>query len=139
MVSAEASTSEQTAARELQQYISQVGGVELPITSDLKTDGRSIYIGFNERVASLTGAQKPNLNDESFTYRTMGHDLLIWGGAQRGTMYGVFTFLERELGTHWLTPQCTVVPNSRSRKVKTPYMVPRCAPPQMSKSWPMVR
>ena len=117
VVSAEASTSEQTAARELQQYISQVGGVELPITSDLKTDGRSIYVGFNERVASLTGAQKPNKDDESFTYRTVGHDLLIWGGAQRGTMYGVFTFLERELGIHWLTPTCTVVPPQKRWKL----------------------
>lgn len=117
VVSAEASTSEQTAARELQQYISQVGGVELPITSDLKTKGRHIYVGFNERVASLTGAHQPERDDESFTYRTVGHDLLIWGGSQRCTMYGVFTFLERELGIHWLTPKCTVVPPRKQWKL----------------------
>ena len=117
VVSAEASTSEQTAARELQQYISQVGGVELPITSDLKTDRCSIYVGFNERVASLTGAPQPDRDDESFTYRTVGHDLLIWGGSQRGTMYGVFTFLEREFGIHWLTPRCTVVPSKKRWKL----------------------
>ena len=110
VVSAEASSSEQTAARELQQYIQQVSGVELPVTSDLKVRGRSIYVGYNERVAALTGAQKPAKDDESFTYRTVGHNLLIWGGSQRGSMYGVFTFLERELGIHWLTPKCTVVP-----------------------------
>lgn len=110
VVSAQASTSEQTAARELQQYIQQVSGVELPVTSDLTTRGNSIYVGYNERVAALTGAQPPQKDDESFTYRTVGHDLLIWGGAGRGTMYGVFTFLERELGIHWLTPKCTVVP-----------------------------
>ena len=117
VVSADASTSEQTAARELQQYISEVSGVELPITSDLKSHGRSIIVGFNERVSSLTGAQKPEQDDESFTYRTVGHNLLIWGGSQRGTMYGVFTFLERELGIHWLTPKCTVVPKSRAWKL----------------------
>ena len=112
VVAADASSSEQTAARELQQYISQVSGVELPITSDLKTRVRSIVVGYNERVAALTGASKPAQEDESFTYRTVGRDLLIWGGAQRGTMYGVFTFLERELGIHWLTPKCTVVPKA---------------------------
>ena len=110
VVSADASTSEQTAARELQQYIHQVSGVELPITSELKACVRSIYVGYNERVAALTGTPKPEKDDEVFTYRTVGHDLLIWGGSQRGTMYGVFTFLERELGIHWLTPTCTVVP-----------------------------
>ena len=117
VVSAEASTSEQTAAKELQQYIQQVGGVELPITSDLKTSGHSIIVGYNERIATLTGATKPEKDDESFTYRTVGKDLLIWGGSQRGTMYGVFTFLERELGIHWLTPKCTVVPKLEEWKL----------------------
>ena len=117
VVSAEASSSEQTAARELQQYIQQVSGVELPITADLKTSGRHIYVGYNERVASLSGAQKPEKDDESFSYRTVGHDLLIWGGLQRGTMYGVFTFLERELGIHWLTPKCTIVPERKEWKL----------------------
>ena len=117
VISAEASASEQTAAHELQQYIEQVSGTRLPITSNLKTSKRSIIVGYNERVAALTGAQKPEKDDESFTYRTVGHDLLIWGGSQRGTMYGVFTFLERELGIHWLTPKCTMVPGRREWKL----------------------
>lgn len=110
VVTANASTSEKTAAQELQHYINQMSGVEIPITSDLKTRKSSIYIGYNERVATLTGAQEPMKDDEGFTYRTIGHDLVIWGGSQRGTMYGVFTFLEREMGIHWLTPKCTVIP-----------------------------
>ncbi len=114
VVSAEASTSEQTAARELQQYIEQMSGVRLPITSDTAASGRSIVVGWNQRTASLTGTQKPAADDESFTYKTVGHDLLIWGGSQRGTMYGVFTFLERELGIHWFTPRCTYLPKYKS-------------------------
>ena len=117
VISAEASTSEQTAARELQKYINQVSGVELPVTTDINTRGHCIYVGHNERVATLTGAQKPNKDDESFTIRTIGHNLFIWGGSQRGTMYGVFTFLERELGIHWLTPKCTVIPKNKQWKL----------------------
>ncbi|MCR4921983.1 MAG: DUF4838 domain-containing protein [Bacteroidaceae bacterium] len=109
-VAPQASTSEQTAARELQQYIEEMSGTRLPINNDLNAKGRHIYVGYNERVADLTGAPQPAKDDESFTYRTVGRDLLIWGGQQRGTMYGVFTFLERELGIHWLMPDCTVVP-----------------------------
>ena len=82
VVSAQASSSEQTAARELQHYIRQVSGVELPITSDLTTRGRSIYVGFNPRVAALSGALPPQYDDESFTYRTVGHDLLHGRRAQ---------------------------------------------------------
>ena len=117
VISAEASTSEQTSARELQQYIEQMSGARLPIVNDLNVQGKRIFVGFNTRVADLTGARKPGKDDESFTYKTVGHDLLIWGGSQRGTMYGVFTFLERELGIHWLTPKCTMVPGRREWKL----------------------
>ena len=101
-------------ARELQEYIRQMSGATLPVTSDKKTGRRSIFVGFSPRVAALTGEQKPDADNESFTYRTVGRDLLIWGGSRRGTMYGVFTFLEKELGVHWLTPDCTVVPELAS-------------------------
>ena len=89
----DASESEKTAARELQEYIQKMSGATLPVTSDKKTGKRSIFVGFSPRVAALTGEQKPDADNESFTYRTVGRDLLIWGGSRRGTMYGVFTFL----------------------------------------------
>ena len=73
VISTDASPSEQTAARELQQYIRQMSGVQPAITTDLTTRGRSIFIGYNERVAALTGARKPRKDDESFTYKTVGH------------------------------------------------------------------
>ena len=109
-VAAEASESEKTAANELQKYIEQMSGAKLPLVSVPEKGKPCIYIGYNERVAALTGARKPRIHDENFTYRTVGHDLLIWGGPQRGTMYGVFTFLEKEFRIHWFTPSCTLVP-----------------------------
>ena len=118
VISAFASTSEKTAARELQQYIEQMSGCRLPITNDLNTSSPRIIVGYNGRVKALTDVEMPEQDDESFTYQTVGRDLLIWGGAQRGTMYGVFTFLERELGIHWLTPKCTCVPKYESWKLR---------------------
>ena len=118
VISAYASTSEQTAAKEFQQYIEQMSGALLPITNDLNTTGKRIIMGYNGRVKALTGAQMPEKDDESFTYKTVGSDLLIWGGSQRGTMYGAFAFLEKEMGVHWLTPSCTVVPKYREWKLR---------------------
>ena len=117
VISASASTSEKTAAKELQQYIEQMSGCLLPITNDLNTSSPRVIVGYNARLALLTGTMEPAANDESFTYQTVGKDLLIWGGSQRGTMYGVFAFLERELGIHWLTPGCTVVPKYKKWKL----------------------
>ncbi|MBR4758435.1 MAG: DUF4838 domain-containing protein, partial [Bacteroidaceae bacterium] len=110
----DASESEKTAARELQEYIQEISGATLPVTNDEEAGKHRIFVGFSPQVAALTGEQKPDANDEGFTYRTVGRDLLIWGGSQRGTMYGVFTFLEKELGIHWLTSDCTVVPKRQS-------------------------
>ena len=107
----QASPSEKKAAEELQMYIRQISGAELPITDDATSRGRRIFVGFGSAVADITKAQKPETDDEGFTYRTVGKDLLIYGGAQRGSMYGVFSFLEDELGVKWLTPKCTVVPS----------------------------
>ena len=115
----QASPSEKKAAEELQMYIKQISGAQLPITDDATSRGRRIFVGFGSAVADITGAQKPEADDEGFTYRTVGKDLLIYGGAQRGSMYGVFSFLEYELGVKWLTPKCTVVPSMQK------YALPR--------------
>lgn len=109
-----ASKSEKAAASELRDYIQQISGASLPISSTLDTFRKHIFVGYSAKVAELTGQPKPDIEDESFTYCRAGSDLLIWGGSHRGTMYGVFTFLERELGVHWLTPDCTIVPTRRS-------------------------
>lgn len=126
VVSVNASVSEYTAALELQDYLCQISGVCLPIISNMDAPGRHIYVGYSSKVASLTGQIRPDDDDESFTYSRVGHDLLIWGGRKRGTMYGVFTFLERELGVHWLTPDCTVVP--KRKKWKMPKLNHRESP-----------
>ena len=105
-----ASVSEQTAAAELRDYLKQISGATLPVVHNLNARGKHIYVGFNDKVSALTGAAAPPDTAESFTYRTIGDDLLIYGGRNRGTMYGVYAFLERELGVMWLTSAYTRVP-----------------------------
>ena len=108
-----ASVSEQTAANELQNYIYQVSDVKLPISNNVNKNGNNIYVGWNTKVAALTKETKPLDNDESFTYKNINDNILIYGGSQRGTMYGVFSFLEQQLGIHWYTNDYTFVPNKK--------------------------
>ena len=107
-----ASASEQTAAKELQQYLEQIGGVVLPIiTRDELQEGQPhIAIGYNKHFGEKLGVERPDDNDEGFTYRTVGDNIWIYGGKQRGTMYGVFSFLENEFGVRWYTHDYTKVP-----------------------------
>lgn len=126
MLQVDASATERTAAEELRQYIRQISGVELPVIQGnapqhIDSDSlphsinKHIYVGWNPSC----GQPRPHPTDEGFTYRTVGDDLYIYGGSDRGTMYGVFTFLERELGVHWYTSSYTHVPRMKRYALPT--------------------
>ncbi len=106
-----ASTSEQTAANELQSYIKQIsGGVTLPIRFELDRNGANqIAIGLQPDADAKAIAA----DCEDFTYESRGSNIFIYGGCNRGTMYGVYSFLERELGIRWYTPDFTKVPTMK--------------------------
>lgn len=117
---AEASKSEITAAREFQKYVKEISGAVLSIADGTDASGKRIFIGYNLQAEAFRDMKQYDEDDEGFTYRKTGHDLIIYGGRHRGTMYGVFSFLEKELGIRWYTPKVTVV--SKRKKYKIPAL-----------------
>lgn len=113
VVSQDASSTERTAASEFQSYVEKVSGVKLPINKQPKHGGRHVYIGYDEAFYLDTQISQPAEDDEAFTYRMIGHDLFIFGGRKLGTMYGVFSFLEKEMGVRWYTTDFTQIPYLR--------------------------
>ena len=110
-LSTDASESEEWAAGELQHWIKEISGVELPIQSpDQSGKGPQIIIGYNNLIKEKTSENAPADLDESFRYCNSGPDILIYGGKVRGTMYGVMAFLENELGCRWYTPEVSSIP-----------------------------
>lgn len=107
------SETENTAAKELQDYIRKIGNVELPVVKATTSDGKYIVVGWCEE----TGTSRPKNTDEGFTYVAINDNLYIYGGKDRGTMYGVFSFLEKELGVRWLSSSCTYVPKLNSYSI----------------------
>ncbi|MBL9136137.1 MAG: DUF4838 domain-containing protein [Verrucomicrobiales bacterium] len=113
VVGAQASESERWAASELRRWIQDVSGVSLADGSEADaTDDHVIVVGWNSRSERLLGPGAGPLKDgdESFTYRSVGPALVLWGGRQRGTLYAVMSFLEREMGVRFYTPRVTVAP-----------------------------
>ncbi|MFC2125240.1 DUF4838 domain-containing protein [Bacteroidota bacterium] len=110
-VSNGASESEQWAAKELQHWLKEISGAELPIQPvEQAFQGPQIIVGYNGLVKEKTGNAAPTELDESFRYCSYGPDILIYGGKHRGTMYGVMAFLENEFGCRWYTPSVSVIP-----------------------------
>ena len=116
----DASISEKTAAEELQDFLKQISGAELPLinSNELEEGRKHIYVGFNKEYAAECGVEAPDDIDEGYTYRTVGDNIWIYGGKNRGTMYGVYAFLENEFGVRWYTVDYTKIPVTKKWKVK---------------------
>lgn len=112
-----ASVSEKTAAKELQAYLQEISGATFPIvTSETARRSRAerrIWVGCSEPVQRLLGVRSPEADDEGFVCTSKNGDLFLYGGRNRGTLYGVYSFLEKYLGVRWYTPDCTVVPKRK--------------------------
>ena len=110
-----ASDSEQWAARELQHWLREISGAYFPVQFlEQSHNGPQIILGYNDAVRKITGKAAPQDTDESYHYFNSGTDIVIYGGRQRGTMYGVMSFLENEFGCRWYTPAVTIAPKRRS-------------------------
>lgn len=112
VVSPDAGESEQYAAEELRDWISEVGGVTLPIVGpDQGVAGKRLVVGSNSVLKSVVrGAEEFLPSNDAFNYLNKGGDVFFWGGSTRGTLYSVYSFLENELDIRWYTSKVTVAP-----------------------------
>lgn len=111
VISPNASVTEKTAAKDLKSYLEQISGVDFKLSN---TPGsRNIYVGYENDYEVFKGIEPYNSDFDGFSVKKIGHDLVIYGGSERGTMYGVYRFLQEFLGVRWYTPDFTKVPSSR--------------------------
>jgi hypothetical protein len=112
-VAANASESERWAAAQLADILKQISDADFPIINDAnRPTTPEIVIGCNAHTQQLLADTIQPMTDdnEGFVIRSKGPNILIWGGKKRGTMYGVFTFLERELGCRWYSSKVSMIP-----------------------------
>lgn len=104
---------EQTAANELQKYLKEMTGFELSIykDGDLNESLQEILIGKTNREDSGTYTiDRDSLGKEGFQILCSNKRLVIAGGAERGTLYGIYDFLEN-LGCRFFTTDTEVIPS----------------------------
>jgi len=112
VVAEDASPSTKHGAKELQQFLDQMTGAELPITSDQEPlASHEIVLGNNAHLKKLkVEIDHSALGPEGYVIRTVGTHLVIAGGDLRGNMYGVYGLLEDHLGCRWFTPTVSRIP-----------------------------
>lgn len=113
VISRDASESESWAAQELRTWLREMSGADFPIYDDSQPLSKNeIILGINRHTEEILKNETPHPSamDESFTIRSVGPQILIYGGKTRGTMYGVMDFLETYFGCRWYTPAVSKIP-----------------------------
>ena len=99
------------AAEELSRLLMQVTEANFAFLQDTKRPDKAIIVGSPDTVRSL-GIEPDalDLGTDGFAIRVVGESVLIFGGRPRGTLYGVYAFLERFGGCRWYTPSVSKIP-----------------------------
>jgi hypothetical protein len=140
IVSEEAIPSEKYAAEEFHRLFKAITATELAITTKIETPTEietttkiagkhAIYIGKAalHHGSSLRSAVS-TLGEEGLHIHIAKELLLIAGGGQRGTLYGVYEFFERYVGLRFLTADHTYIPRNAAA-VSIPVLDFSYAPP----------
>lgn len=116
IISKDYTETEYFAATEMQSFIKQSTGVNVPLSLDTTVsyskDSKIISIGNTAPLNSTFGnVDYSKLNGDGFIMKTDGNSLFINGANDRGTLYGTYEFLEKYVGVRFLTADTTYVPS----------------------------
>ena len=102
----------QAAARDMSSMLNQMTGKEYPVVTDeVPLAEREILVGKSRHLASLElDIDWENIGSDGYDIRAAAKRLIIAGGPDRGTLNGIYVFLEKILGCRWYAPDCTVIP-----------------------------
>lgn len=104
-----------TAVNELQTYIKKISGTELKAVTEneVTPEDNAIIIGETSLEKEIVDINRSEIAKDGFMLHSDGKHLFIAGSDNRGTLYGVYTFLEEYLGVRWFTPELEVVPENK--------------------------
>jgi hypothetical protein len=110
-----ASPAEELASEELCFHLSRITGNEFKAVkeSEIKNTVKGIYVGWTQYAKSQE-IYPEKLSSEEWIIKTVDRNIVITGGRTRGTLYGVYEFLEKYCGCAWLDEETEVVPSIKT-------------------------
>ena len=95
------------AAKELQTYLKKTSGAELPIRNEGEGGKDRVEIRLAVNPLGIVRGGDPAtqiVHEDGYAIQSGGRMVTIMGGSPRGTLYGVYDFIERVLGVRWFMP-----------------------------------
>lgn len=114
VVSADASETDSYAAQRLKYYLDKITGKSIEIvTDDTDIAEHEICVGATNRAeGDFTDSA-----DGSYTITSTDNRIVICGAGTKGTINGVYAFLEKYCGCHWYEAQVIIVPENAALTV----------------------
>ena len=102
---------ENTAAEELANHLEAITGREFEIVSESERPaGKAAFFVGNTKTAQKAFPEK--FGYDGIGIRTVGNDIILTGHPRRGTLYAVYTLLEKYAGVRWYASDATVIPKN---------------------------
>ncbi len=121
VVAQDAIATDTYAAEEFQTLFELVSGVKLPITHEARLPNYHIFIGTSSAMLeSNVGFTVENMGSEDLRIVVRDRNIAIAGGPPRGTLFGVYTFMEDYFGIRFLTEAHTHAPPLESEHIVGP-------------------
>jgi hypothetical protein len=119
------------AAKELQGFMRQITGVELPVVAEKDAGRNAAFLLGPCRRSTKAGLlqQARQLPPDGVLIKTVGKDIALLGSNERGSLYSVYVLLEKFLGVRFVAWDCTFVP--KRSELELPDLDYRYAPPFM--------
>ena len=113
----EPASAEKNAAEDLCRLIEFAAGLKLPLLTDDEASGNSIVIGVTALDNELITEARAEVKDDGYAMIESGGNLYISGAIARGTMNGVYDFLQDYLGVRFYSDTFTYVRRDHLKNV----------------------
>lgn len=117
---------EENAALQLQKYLGQITGAQIPLRGEEEVSNNEpqILVGTGDRVRELLPSQDWGaLKKDGIVIKSVGNKLILTGGRPRGSLYAVFEFLEDVVGCRWWTDKDSEIPQIKSLSIPSQDLV----------------
>lgn len=110
VVAPDAPATDSYAAGRLKHYLDKITGKNIEIVTDSNNDVKNQI---------LVGAQTDSADaaDGSYVITSTSEKIIISGAGSKGTINGVYAFLEKYCGCHWYESQVIIVPENKNLTV----------------------
>ena len=108
VVSADASETDAYAAQRLKHYLDRITGKNIEIVNDFDSSEYEICVGATRRAENDFSESA----DGSYIITSTDKRVIISGAGNKGTINGVYAFLEKYCGCHWYEVQVIIAPEN---------------------------